>query len=84
MPLIEDMLKANEVFGNIDAAGLVQQIRAFFDWCEKRYGQAPMLAEHPIEMVMDNGQWVVGQIDLLIDTPEGWILIDHKASMKPE
>lgn len=43
-----------------------------------------MLAEHPVEMVMENSQWLVGQIDLLIDTPEGWILIDHKASMKSE
>ncbi len=82
--LIEDMLKANEVFGKIDATGLIDQITTFFDWCEKRFGKAQMLAEHPIEMVMENGQWVVGQIDLLIDTPDGWILIDHKASMKQE
>lgn len=82
--LVSGMLEANGVCGCADTDELVTQIGSFLDWCEIRYGKAPMLAEHPVEMVMENGQWVVGQIDLLIDTPEGWILIDHKASMKTE
>lgn len=82
--LAATMLEANGVIGSVDPEELVLQIGAFLDWCKARYGNAPMLAEHPVEMVMDNGQWVVGQIDLLIDTPEGWVLIDHKASMKDE
>ena len=82
--LVRDMLEANGVEGFLDSSVLIEQISAFFDWCEVRYGKVSMLAEYPIEMVKDNGQWVVGQIDLLIDTPSGWILIDHKASMKTE
>ncbi len=82
--LVVTMLEANGVIGSVDPEELVLQIGSFLDWCKTRYGNAPMLAEHPVEMVMENGQWVVGQIDLLIDTPEGWVLIDHKASTKAE
>jgi ATP-dependent exoDNAse (exonuclease V) beta subunit len=82
--LVLSMLDANGVSGFVSTNELVSQMGAFLDWCQSRYGDAPMLAEHPVEMVMENGQWVVGQIDLLIDTPEGWVLIDHKASMKAE
>jgi len=82
--LVVTMLEANGVIGSVDPEELVLQIGSFLEWCKTRYGNAPMLAEHPVEMVMENGQWVVGQIDLLIDTSEGWVLIDHKASMKAE
>jgi ATP-dependent helicase/nuclease subunit A len=29
---------------------------------------------------LPNGQVVKGQVDLLLDAPAGWILIDHKAN----
>ena len=31
-------------------------------------------------LALPNGQVVKGQIDLLLDSPAGWILIDHKAN----
>lgn len=82
--VVRMLIESNGVAGSIEPGKLIDQVRKFFEWCDKRYGNARMLAEHPVEMVMENGQWVVGQIDLLIDTPDGWVLIDHKASMKPE
>jgi ATP-dependent helicase/nuclease subunit A len=37
-------------------------------------------AEVPIEACLPNGEVVKGQVDLLLDVPAGWILIDHKAN----
>lgn len=84
LELVTKILAVNEVENAVEANILIEQFADFFDWCEKRYGNVSMLAEQPVEMVMDNGQRVAGQADLLIDTPDGWILIDHKASMKTE
>ena len=42
-----------------------------------------MLAEHPVEFVQDNGQVLRGWIDLLLETEQGWIVIDHKSSPRP-
>ena len=82
--LISEMIEANGVKHSVDIDILLDQITSFLNWCESRYGKVSMLAEYPIEMVNENEQWVNGQIDMLIDTPEGWILIDHKASKKSE
>lgn len=82
--VVSRLLESNGVGGAVEADAVIAQIREFLAWCEKRHGEAPMLAEHPIEMVLENGQWVAGQIDLLIDSPDGWVLVDHKASMWDE
>jgi ATP-dependent helicase/nuclease subunit A len=36
--------------------------------------------EYPIHYTNDNGQIIDGWIDLLLETAEGFVLIDHKAS----
>ena len=33
-----------------------------------------------MEVQRDDGTRLRGRIDLLVDTPEGWILIDHKSN----
>ena len=35
--------------------------------------------EWPVTMVLENGQHMNGWIDVLVDTGEGWIIIDHKS-----
>ncbi len=82
--LVKTLLESNGVPSSVAPGALVSQIGEFFEWCKARYGNSLMLSEHPVEMVTQNGQWIVGQIDLLIDTPDGWVLIDHKASTKIE
>jgi ATP-dependent exoDNAse (exonuclease V) beta subunit len=36
--------------------------------------------EIPVEARRDNGQVLKGQIDLLLETSSGWVLIDHKSN----
>ena len=36
-----------------------------------------------MELVKDNGQVLLGWIDLLLETDAGWVVIDHKSSPRP-
>ncbi len=47
---------------------------------ERRFKPITLHAEYPIHYSNDNGQLISGWIDLLIETAEGFVLIDHKAS----
>ena len=39
-----------------------------------------MLAEYPVELIRKDGRVLQGRADMLVRTPEGWILLDHKAN----
>ena len=39
--------------------------------------------QYPVEFVQDNGQVLLGRIDLLLETESGWLVIDHKSSPRP-
>ncbi len=74
------LLTAFGVESSLPASAVVRQVRALDAWLTARWPDCPRLAEVPIEALLPNGQIVYGRIDLLIDAPQGWILIDHKAS----
>jgi ATP-dependent helicase/nuclease subunit A len=44
-----------------------------------RFGTAKRSAEIPIHAIADGNQIIVGQIDLLIETDDGFVVIDHKS-----
>jgi ATP-dependent helicase/nuclease subunit A len=46
----------------------------------QRFNPSAMHAEFPVQYINDSGQIMSGWIDLLIETSEGFVLIDHKAS----
>ena len=56
------------------------QLTQFLGWIRERWQPTACYAEYPVTCKLENGQQLSGQIDLLLDTPEGWILIDHKAN----
>ncbi|ANG62602.1 hypothetical protein A8C75_08975 [Marinobacterium aestuarii] len=45
-----------------------------------RYQVVSWLVEYPVSYVTELGQEMTGFIDLLVETPEGWLIIDHKSS----
>jgi ATP-dependent helicase/nuclease subunit A len=47
---------------------------------EERFKPIAYYTEYPIHYTTDDGQIVTGWIDLLLETAEGFVLIDHKAS----
>lgn len=82
--LIQTLFRSNGVEDSVKSELILNQIGTFLEWCDTRYPNSSILVEHPVEMVMENGQWVIGQVDMLLDTPDGLVLIDHKASTKPD
>jgi ATP-dependent exoDNAse (exonuclease V) beta subunit len=59
---------------------VLAQIGALNGWLTHRWPGARMHCEIPVEARRDNGQVLKGQIDLLLETDDGWVLIDHKSN----
>jgi ATP-dependent exoDNAse (exonuclease V) beta subunit len=64
----------------IPAQALFGQIEALRDWLETKWPNARWMPEISVETPCDNGQVLRGQIDLLVETDTGCVLIDHKAT----
>ncbi len=69
--------------GALDPHDSVDCARRLMDAINAKFAPLRMLVEHPVELVQDNGQVLHGWIDLLLETGEGWIVIDHKSSPRP-
>lgn len=77
---VDQVLKGFQVRGHIDAVALHQQIKAFHEWIHQRWQGCNARAEVPVKALMPNGQVLNGRIDLLLETEQGYVLIDHKSS----
>ena len=53
---------------------------AFKSWLAKQWPDAKLYVEYPISMVNEQDQRLSGSIDLLVETAQGWIVIDHKST----
>jgi len=69
--------------GAIDPSELVQQIGAIDRWISLRWPDCHRHAEIPIESILPSGQFMHGQIDLLLEVGDGWVLLDYKANPAP-
>ena len=76
---IERLLQATGVHGRVDPAHVREQIDALIDWLDRRWPSHRRYSEIAVESVLDSGQLLRGQVDLLLETDAGWILIDHKS-----
>ena len=52
--------------------------RLSFSWISSTWPSSDLCAEYPVSARLDNGQRVVGRIDLLIRTADGLVVMDHK------
>ena len=69
--------------GAIEPSALVRQIAALDAWISARWPDCRRHAEIPIESILPSGQVMHGRIDLLLETKNGWVLLDHKANPAP-
>jgi len=67
-----------------DPAALRASIKALFSWISTTWPGSEVCAEYPVSSILDNGQRVVGRIDLLIQTADGLVVMDHKLAGKNE
>ncbi|NLC71916.1 MAG: UvrD-helicase domain-containing protein, partial [Desulfuromonadaceae bacterium] len=55
------------------------QVKAFDSWMKGKLGATAVSTELPILTLDERGSVVTGTIDLLVETPEGLWIIDHKS-----
>lgn len=79
-PEVERILKTWAIEHSVDKDAVCAQVAAFQAWLTKRWPSCPVHVEVPIEADGPNGTRIRGRIDLLVDTPGGWILMDHKSN----
>jgi ATP-dependent helicase/nuclease subunit A len=68
------------VAGAVAADAVLGQAQAMMAWVQRRWPGAPVYAEVPVEVKLSSGEVVRGQIDLLVKTTPGWVLVDHKSN----
>ncbi|PYG78460.1 MULTISPECIES: exodeoxyribonuclease V subunit beta [unclassified Pseudomonas] len=79
-PEVERILKTWAVADSVDKDAVYTQTSAFQAWIAKRWPDCPVYVEVPIEADGPNGTRIRGRIDLLVELPDGWILVDHKSN----
>jgi len=77
---VERILSVWRVAHAVDKTAVVAQLRAFFEWLQQRWPGSTIRVEVPVEANRPDGTRLRGRIDMLLDTPDGWVLIDHKSN----
>ncbi|WP_052378928.1 UvrD-helicase domain-containing protein [Polycyclovorans algicola] len=79
---LDALIRAEGVEVSLTAAGLYTTCNEVLAWLERTWPGCPRYAELPIDVRMPSGQICRGQIDLLIKSPTGWVIIDHKTGYR--
>jgi ATP-dependent helicase/nuclease subunit A len=69
---------------NIDSKAAVAYAQHFIKYANKAFQANRILTEYPVTQVLDNGQQIKGWIDVLMETDQGWVIVDHKFTSQPE
>ena len=77
---VDALLDGLDAGKSVTAKAVLSQIEILKAWISGRWRDARAHAEIPVEALLDTGQILQGRIDLLLETSEGWVLIDHKSS----
>ncbi len=78
---IQGILDGFGVGDALSACEVKAQTAALHAWVHSRWPLGIVRAETPVSCGYGEGQILQGWIDLLVETPEGFIVIDHKSSM---
>ena len=78
---IQDILVGFGVGEALSASEVKAQTAALHNWVRSRWPQGIVRAEVPVSCGNGEGQILQGWIDLLVEYPDGYVIIDHKSSM---
>lgn len=81
---ILDNLISAQIPGTLQGEQIHNQGLALIDWINTHHPHAIHHTEMPIMQMLSNGSLRQGAIDLVVETSEGWILIDHKSNPQPK
>jgi ATP-dependent exoDNAse (exonuclease V) beta subunit len=76
--LAKRMIHSSALAGQIEATTIVNMADRFDGWL-KGHSQGARLPEWPVRWRREDGRAMAGDIDLLVDLGEGWLLLDHKS-----
>ena len=76
----EAILVGHRVHGFLDGADALAATRRFQRFVNERFAPSRIEVEVPVRHDLGDGRVVRGSIDLLAETPAGWLIIDHKSS----
>lgn len=77
--IIEDILD-NSVLKQVSAGEIIAQAHHLLTWIGVKYPKARLHTEYPFTRHLENSSLQQGSIDLLVETDDGWIIIDHKSN----
>lgn len=63
----------------VEPDAVLAQAHALLSWVQGKWPGARVWTEVPVEVKLKSGRVVKGQVDLLIELVDGWVLVDHKA-----
>jgi len=73
------MLTQWEVAGTMDPSDMLLASDRLKQFIGEHYPAARILREWPMTMVLPNHQRMQGWIDMLLELPDGYVIIDHKS-----
>ncbi|MDX8396923.1 MAG: UvrD-helicase domain-containing protein, partial [Mariprofundaceae bacterium] len=75
----DDLLMSWNVVGKINAEDMLTASDRLQLFLSDTYPNAKVLPEWPMAMVLENNQRMQGWLDMLLELPEGYVVIDHKS-----
>ncbi|MDD3813131.1 MAG: UvrD-helicase domain-containing protein [Desulfocapsaceae bacterium] len=79
LTMAEDVLKRWFVAKSLDAQSLLIASDRLHSWVTQKWPSAIWHREYPIALRQENGTIINGFIDLLLEIPEGYLIVDHKS-----
>lgn len=67
----------------LDAGEVEACSRSLAGWIARRHPDAKLHCELPFSRQLTTGQFQSGQIDLALELPDRWVIIDHKSNPQP-
>jgi ATP-dependent exoDNAse (exonuclease V) beta subunit len=70
-------------FSTVSGEAVLKAVNHFTNWVQETFDPISWHVEHPVTHVLPSGQVVQGLIDLLLETKDGWVIVDHKTTPRP-
>ncbi|MDW7657360.1 MAG: UvrD-helicase domain-containing protein [Bacillota bacterium] len=84
LALARDILDRWGLLDAMDPADIVAAGQRLAEFIRQRYPEHKVYREWPMTLRNDKGQLLQGWIDLLLETPDGYVIIDHKDYPGPD
>lgn len=80
----DELLEGYGVHTFVHAGSALAAAARLREWIESRFAPVNIFAEYPVTHRLADGRVVRGWIDVLVETADGCIVIDHKSSPRPK